>query len=513
MKLKVGFNCENKANKFFTVKEQISWRAEKQAVCTDLLKSVPQPLLSSVLSKGGISTAICQALLIIKPSIKATNFQSDNGDVVCDVTGDESFRDDVIQGKTAKTLQFQLRSFRRVHRDKIFKQLTRITVKCTIESPVTSKFSEKDENYENLKKERNTTKQDKVKDDPIGTSKPPPKPTYQSSNSRDKPPPSETSPPPSREKVPRPKHHSSKPKTPPKSGKTPENLFDLFSQFSDMLGQTKEDDTNDFWKRKKYTEALPQLMKELEDTSKDLKDRGVLHLKIGLCLTQVGRARESGNYISDGLAMIKREDTDPGRCEELGDAIKDVAERFSDCRQVRKAIIIIKLAASLYEKVEELRHAYNGLMECNCLLIGMEGADRSIIIKLAEEIHQTIFKLGENKKNPSTVMVRCTSCFNMAALYFGDRAKEVQMYRQAIEMYEEESGSDAKFFSLYGTCLNRLGFLLQMEGKVFEAEEVLTNSLLSMKLANDWKKEANRQKLIDMTERTLVKLRFELSTI
>uniref|UniRef100_F6PRM9 Uncharacterized protein n=2 Tax=Ciona intestinalis TaxID=7719 RepID=F6PRM9_CIOIN len=243
MKLKVGFTCENKANKFFTVKEQISWRAEKKAVCTDLLNSVPQPLLSSVLSKGGISTAICQALLIIKPSIKVTNFQSDNGDVVCDVTDDESFRNDVIQGKTAKTLQLQLRSFRRVYRDKVFKQLTRITVKCTIERSVTSKFSQSswnDEIYENRKKERNTTKQEKVEDDPIRTSKAPPKPTKQSHNSRDKPAPSSETSPPSREKVPPPKPHSSKSKTPPKSGKRPEDLFDLFSQFSDMLGQTKE---------------------------------------------------------------------------------------------------------------------------------------------------------------------------------------------------------------------------------------------------------------------------------
>ncbi|XP_002122666.3 uncharacterized protein LOC100177851 [Ciona intestinalis] len=499
MKLKVTVECDNKGNKFFEVKRNVTWRSEKVEISTSLLKSIPPTLLFTFLKKAAISAAICNALIKNYPKIETSNFRENAGVLVCDVTNDESFHNDVISGSVDSGLQAELQRLVKGLEGELINPDS-INIKCTAEGFSLDSYNE----IRKRNKNNNLNSTYVSKKTATETYKP------------DTPPVSKPDTPPPATSVKHAPENTEKDETrvdaPTESERV--HFFDLFENFEDFMKGIDDDDKELCWNNKQYKEALPVLLKDMDRIDMDEKDRGVLQLKIGLCLMQVGRVRESASYISDGIESLKRGDPSSSRCEQLGDSVREIAKRYRECAQMKKAMHILKCAAWLYQRVNDTTTVYASLMKCLVDLRRLGVKNSPSILKSMHDVHDAIFRIQETRMHSQATMI--SQC--MAGFYLGCALTDVDKedealgkFKLSVDLFEEKLGVHAKLQNLYGVCLQNLGTCLVSEGRLYEAEETYVKALESENMATDWDSPSEKQRSITMTERSLTSLRLRIA--
>nr|XP_009857794.2 uncharacterized protein LOC104265334 isoform X3 [Ciona intestinalis] len=292
-----------------------------------------------------------------------------------------------------------------------------------------------------------------------------------------------------------------------KVGLKDENQF----HFEQVLEQQRAEDKFD---QGCFDEALPHLEEALKNAPPE--EAIYLKLKIALCQKKLGKNEESKRLVTSVMKNLTENPPNEYKCFATAELIRKIAEKYVEYSYFSMAVWMYVTAAKLFSLSSDHSNAligiYNSMKNLdhiNDIKGTSTYVDTFLHTALTEVLNMMVaFSTTHNIQHKAKYLGKAYHLFGVFCYTNKNMQDAISLYQKGIKIYEEEFGSDAKYYFLYGVCTHNLAVSIETNGQINEAREMFVIAMDRQMAATDWESEDKRKRSINLTrvglERTSV---------
>nr|XP_018673092.1 uncharacterized protein LOC100186190 isoform X2 [Ciona intestinalis] len=269
---------------------------------------------------------------------------------------------------------------------------------------------------------------------------------------------------------------------------------------------------DELWERQEYTQAMPiyeRCQNHLSSTDKPL-----YMLKLALCLSQGNKREESKKLLTTTLQNLEQDPPVNYHCFKLGEAVRQIGQRYFRCGCYSMATLVVISAAKLFARCTDVSNGPKGILNCmndlrNCVKRHSTSFQHQLNVEkvLTQFIDMIKSFPSSETARKANILGRAYSVMGNFFLKTGKEKAAEQSYLSGIKSYEEAFGTKAETYSTYGICTHNLASLMQEYGKYKEAEMLVKQAIERQNAATNWHSEREKEESLRKSQSLLAHLK------